>query len=223
MERNWLDKVLLLLCVGRILLANEKIGYNWFVWERCWKNHISFVKIIVSLKYFLFIVVGQHLCDTQNLVQIGPGISEEMWRQTNKQTNTHILLYNSSASENYGGGSSTLKFTLLLRKLVTLCINRRVSYHNNKLVYLNPLHQQYYRSCFKFKMSLGTDNLEEAKKSEVKGRRRGPECDGFPTDDKKCPTNKPTSDQVLDEIITTSNLQTSRKRWFLYSDSEEWE
>ena len=50
-------------------------------------------------------------------------------------------------------------------------------------------------------MSLGTDNLEEAKKSEVKGRRRGPECDGFPTDDKKCPTNKPTSDQVLDEII----------------------
>ena len=49
------------------------------------KNHISFVKIIISLNHSLFGVVDHlnqilcvTLCDTQNLVQIGPGISEEM-------------------------------------------------------------------------------------------------------------------------------------------------
>ena len=40
------------------------------------KSH--FVRIIQSLKYSLFEVVDQHLCGTQNLVQIGPRISEEM-------------------------------------------------------------------------------------------------------------------------------------------------
>ena len=42
------------------------------------KNHISFDRIMQSLKYSLFEVVDQHLCDTQNFVQMGPGISEEM-------------------------------------------------------------------------------------------------------------------------------------------------
>ena len=55
------------------------------------KNHKSFVKIIISLKYFLFMVVDQHLCDIQNLVQISPGISEEMWLQAH--THTHMLFY----------------------------------------------------------------------------------------------------------------------------------
>ena len=42
------------------------------------QNHISFDRIIRSLKYSVFEVEDQHLCVTQNLVQIGPGISEEM-------------------------------------------------------------------------------------------------------------------------------------------------
>ena len=38
-------------------------------------------------------VVEQHLCDIQNLVQIGRGISEEMWWQTNKHTQTYYIIY----------------------------------------------------------------------------------------------------------------------------------
>ena len=70
------------LCVGRILLANEKIGYNVLV---CMGEVLkkSLVRIIISLKYSLFIVVEQHLCDTQNLVQMDVILS---W-----QTNSIIL------------------------------------------------------------------------------------------------------------------------------------
>ena len=39
---------------------------------------ISLNRIIRSLKYSLFEVVDQHLFGTQNLVQFGLGISEEM-------------------------------------------------------------------------------------------------------------------------------------------------
>ena len=57
----------------------KKIGYNVLVcMGEVLKNHISFGKIIISLKYFVFMVVDQQLCDRQNLVQIGQGISEEM-------------------------------------------------------------------------------------------------------------------------------------------------
>ena len=51
------------------------------------KNHTSFDRIIQSLKYSLFEVVDQHLCGTQNLVQIDLGISEEM-RGVSKHTHT---------------------------------------------------------------------------------------------------------------------------------------
>ena len=66
------------LCV----LANEKIGYNVLV---CMGEVLkkSLLRIIISLKYSLFIVVEQHLCDTQNLVQMDVILS---W-----QTNSIIL------------------------------------------------------------------------------------------------------------------------------------
>ena len=62
------------------------------------ESHI-FLKIIISLKYSLFINVDQHLCDTHILVQIGPDISEEilacvwkmmmMLRRTSSKRNLH--------------------------------------------------------------------------------------------------------------------------------------
>ena len=55
------------------------------------KDHIFFVKIILSLKYSLFKVVGQHLRDTNNLVNIGSGISMEIHGYTH--THTLCLIY----------------------------------------------------------------------------------------------------------------------------------
>ena len=53
------------LCVRRILLAIEKIGYNILVCNVEMLKNI-FVKIIISLKYSVFRVVDQHLCGTPN-------------------------------------------------------------------------------------------------------------------------------------------------------------
>ena len=56
---------------------------------RCWKDHIYFVIIIKSLKCSLFKVGGQHFRDTQNLVHVGPEISEVI----HGYTYTHTLCF----------------------------------------------------------------------------------------------------------------------------------
>ena len=56
--------------------------------RRCQNNHISFQKIIRSLKYFLFDVAEWHIFNLHHLVWICPVISEGCL-----DTHTHILLY----------------------------------------------------------------------------------------------------------------------------------
>ena len=62
----------------------------WFVWKRCWKIHISFVRITIPLKYSLFIV-GTNIYVIRKIWFRSVQASWRRW-QTNPHTYYFIIV-----------------------------------------------------------------------------------------------------------------------------------